>query len=167
MFEIAKLNLKDDDNLIIFGDYIENSYPFRNYAKFYNESEFSQYDVIGTSLKYPQIHNANEIYNDKAFKTLQKQIIDPKNKLIIVYNNQICEISYAEFLIRNDPEIKKYFIENFQFLTQNYALTKDKSFIPKYTKEFLNDDEFAIVKEIDLTQPLIKRRNVFEAYIRK
>ena len=167
LFEIAKLNLKDDDNLIIFGDYIENSYPFRNYAKFYNESEFSQYDVIGTSLKYPQIHNANEIYNGKAFKALQKQIINPKNKLIILYNDRECTINKVEFLIRNDPEIKKYFVENFHFLTQNYALTKDKSFIPKYTKEFLNDDEFAIVKEIDLTQPLIKRRNVFEVYIRK
>ena len=167
MFEIAKLNLKDDDNLIIFGDYIENSFPFRNYAKLYNESEFSQYDVIATSLKYPQIHNTNEIYNDKAFKALQKQIINPKNKLIILYNDRICTISNAEFLIRNDPEIKKYFIENFQFLTQDYELTKDKSFIPKYTKEFLNDDEFAIVKEIDLTQPSIKRRNVFEVYIRK
>ena len=167
LFEIAKLNLKDDDNLIIFGDYIENSYPFRNYAKFYNESEFSQYDVIGTSLKYPQIHNANEIYNNKAFKALHKQIIDPKNKLIILYNDRICTISNAEFLIRNDPEIKKYFIENFQFLTQDYSFIKDKSFSPKYTKEFLNDDEFAIVKEIDLTQPSIKRYNVFEAYIRK
>jgi hypothetical protein len=77
------------------------------------------------------------------------------------------KINNVEFLIRNNPEIKKYFIENFQFLTQNYELTKDKSFIPKYTKEFLNDDEFAIVKEIDLTQPSIKRRNVFEVYIRK
>ena len=167
LFEIAKSNLKEGDNLIIFGDYIENSYPFRNYAKFYNESEFSQYDIIGTSLKYPQIHNANEIYNGKAFKALQKQIINQKNKLIILYNDRECAINNVEFLIRNDPEIKKYFIENFQFLTQNYALTKDKSFIPKYTKEFLNDDEFAIVKEIDLTQPLIKRHNVFEAYIRK
>ena len=167
LFEITKSSLKEGDNLIIFGDHIENSYPFRNYAKFYNESEFSQYDVIGTSLKYPQIHNANEIYNNKAFKALHKQIIDPKNKLIILYNDRICTISNAEFLIRNDPEIKKYFIENFQFLTQDYSFIKDKSFIPKYTKEFLNDDEFAIVKEIDLTQPSIKRYNVFEAYIRK
>ena len=167
MFEIAKLNLKDGDNLIIFGDYIEKSYPFRNYAKLYNESEFSQHDVIATPLKYPQIHNANKIYNDKAFKALHKQIIDPKNKLMIFYNDRDCAINNVEFLIRNDLEIKKYFIENFQFLTQNYELTKDKLFIPKYTKEFLNDDEFAIVKEIDLTQPSIKRRNVFEVYIRK
>ena len=28
-----------------------------------------------------------------------------------------------------------------QFLTQNYAFTKDQSFVLKYTKEFLNDDE--------------------------
>ena len=167
LFEIAKSNLKDDDNLIIFGDYIENSYPFRNYAKLYNESEFSKYDVIATSLKYSQIHNANKTYNSKAFKAFYKQIIDPKNKLTIFYNDRICTINNVEFLIRNNPEIKKYFIENFQFLTQNYELTKDESFIPKYTKEFLNDDEFAIVKEIDLTQPSIKRRNVFEAYIRK
>ena len=167
LFEIAKLNLKDGDNLIIFGDYIEKSYPFRNYAKLYNESEFSQHDVIATPLKYPQIHNANKIYNDKAFKALHKQIIDPKNKLMIFYNDRDCAINNVEFLIRNDLEIKKYFIENFQFLTQNYELTKDKLFIPKYTKEFLNDDEFAIVKEIDLTQPSIKRRNVFEVYIRK
>jgi len=167
LFEIVKLNLKDDDNLIIFGDYIENSYPFRNYAKFYNESEFSQYNFIGTSLKYPQIHKTNENYNNKALKALQKQIINPKNKLIILYNDRECTINNIEFLIRNDPEIKKYFVENFQFLTQNYTLTKHNSFIPKYTKEFLNDDEFAIVKEIDLTQPLIIRRNVFEVYIRK
>lgn len=167
LFEITKSSLKEGDNLIIFGDYIENSYPFRNYAKFYNESEFSQYNFIGTSLKYPQIHKTNENYNNKALKALQKQIINPKNKLIILYNDRECSINNVEFLIRNDPEIKKYFVENFQFLTQNFILTEDKSFIPKYTKEFLNDDEFAIIKEIDLTQPSIKRHNVFEAYIRK
>ncbi len=137
------------------------------HKKLYNESEFSQYDVITTSLKYPQINNVNEVYNNKAFKALYKQIINPKNKLIIFYNDRICTISNVEFLIRNNPEIKKYFIENFQFLTQNYALTKGQSFIPKYTKEFLNDDEFALVKEIDLTQPSIKKYNVFEVYIRK
>jgi hypothetical protein len=167
LFEITKLNLKNDDNLIIFGDCIENSYPFRNYAKLYNESEFSQYDVIATSLKYPQSHNINQSYNEKVFKALHKQIIDPKNKLMIFYNDRDCAINNVEFLIRNDLEIKKYFIENYQFLTQNYELTKDKSFIPKYTKEFLNDDEFALVKEIDLTQPSIKKHNVFEVYIRK
>ena len=167
LFEIAKSSLKKDDNLIIFGDYIENSYPFRNYAKFNNESEFAYYDIVGTSLKYPKIHKTDEAYKSKVLIDFYKQITDPKNKLIILYNNRECTINNFEFLIKNSPEIKKYFVENFEFLTQNYVLIEDKSFTPKYTKEFLNDDEFEVVKEIDLTQPKINKRNVFEAYIRK
>ena len=167
MFDIVKLNLKNDDNLIIFGDAIENSYPFRNYAKLGNYSEFSQYDILAKSLKYPIIHYQNELYNNKVLESLYQQIINPKNNAIIFYNYRDCTISNFEFVIRNSPQIKKYFLENFKFFTQHYSIKEDKSFTPNYTQEFLNNDEFEMVKGIDLTQPKILRSDVFEAYIRK
>jgi hypothetical protein len=167
LFEIAKSNIKNNDNLIIFGDAIENSYPFRNYAKLRNDSEFSQYDVLANSLKYPIIHYQNEIYNNKVLESLYQQIINPKNNAIIFYNYRDCTISNFEFVMRNSREIKEYFLENFQFSTQHFSVKEDKSFTPNYTQEFLNNYEFDVVKEIDLTQPKIMKNNIFEAYVRK
>ncbi len=167
MFDIIKLNLKNDDNFIIFGDNIEDSYPFRNYTKLINQSAFSQYDILANSLKFPAIHNPNEIYNNKVLIDFYKQIVNPQNNIIIFYNDRQCSVSNLEFIIRNNPQLKKYFLENFQFLTQHYLLKEDKSFTPNYTQEFLNNDEFEMVKGIDLTQPKILRSDVFEAYIRK
>jgi len=86
LFQITKSYLKNNDNLIIFGDSIENSYPFRNYAKLRNDSEFSQYDILSNSLKYPYIHNQNEYFNQKFLTSFYNQIIDPKNKVIIFFN---------------------------------------------------------------------------------
>jgi hypothetical protein len=167
LFEIVKSNIKTNDNLIIFGDAIENSYPFRNYAKLRNDSEFSQYDVLVKSLKYPTINYQNEIYNNKVLESLYQQIINPKNNAIIFYNYRDCTISNFEFVMRNSREIKEYFLENFQFSTQHFSVKEDKSFTPNYTQEFLNNDEFDVVKGIDLTQPKIMKNNIFEAYVRK
>ena len=167
LFEIAKSNIKNNDNLIIFGDAIENSYPFRNYAKLRNDSEFSQYDILANSLKYPIIHYQYKIYNNKVLESFYQQIINPKNKIIIFYNYRDCTISNFEFVIRSSPEIKEYFLENFQFLTQHFSVKEDKSFTPNYTQEFLTNDEFEMVKGIDLTQPKIIKNDVFEAYVRK
>ena len=153
--------------MIIFGDAIENSYPFRNYAKLRNDSEFSQYDVLANSLKYPISHYQNEIYNNKVLESLYQQIINPKNNAIIFYNYRDCTISNFEFVMRNSREIKEYFLENFQFFTQHFSVKEDKSFTPNYTQEFLTNDEFEMVKGIDLTQPKIMKNNVFEAYVRK
>jgi hypothetical protein len=44
---------------------------------------------------------------------------------------------------------------------------EDKNFTPNYTQEFLTNDEFDVVKGIDLTQPKIFKIKVFEAYVRK
>jgi hypothetical protein len=167
LFEIAKSNIKTNDNLIIFGDAIENSYPFRNYAKLRNDSEFSQYDVLANSLKYPIINYQNEIYNNKVLESLYQQIINPKNNAIIFYNYRDCTISNFEFVMRNSREIKEYFLENFEFSTQHFSVKEDKSFTPNYTQEFLNNHEFDVVKGIDLTQPKIMKNNIFEAYVRK
>ena len=167
LFEIVKSNIKNNDNLIIFGDAIENSYPFRNYAKIRNDSEFSQYDILANSLKYPIIYYQNELYNNKVLESLYQQIINPKNNAIIFYNYRDCTINNFEFVIRNSPQIKKYLLENFKFFTQHYSIKEDKSFTPNYTQEFLTNDEFEMVKGIDLTQPKIMKNNVFEAYVRK
>ena len=163
LFEIEKSNVKPNDNLIIFGDAVENSYPFRNYAKLRNDSEFSQYNILTNSSKNYQ----NEVYKNKVLEGFYQQIINPKNSVIIFYNNRDCTISNFEFVMRNSREIKEYFLENFQFLTQHYLWVEDKSFTPNYTQEYLNNDEFDVVKGIDLTQPKLFKTQVFEAYVRK
>ena len=167
LFEILKSNVKANDNLVIFGDAIENSYPFRNYAKLRNDSEFSQYNVLANSLKYPTTHYQIEAYKNKVLEGFHRQIMNPKNNLIIFYNHRDCTISNFEFIMRNSPKIKEYFLANFHFLTQHYLWVEDKNFTPNYTQEFLTNDEFDVVKGIDLTQPKIFKIKVFEAYVRK
>jgi hypothetical protein len=167
LFEIVKSNVKANDNLVIFGDAIENSYPFRNYAKLRNDSEFSQYNVLANSLKYPTTHYQIEAYKNKVLEGFYQQIINPKNSVIIFYNYRDCTISNFEFIMRNSPKIKEYFLANFHFLTQHYLWVEDKNFTPNYTQEFLTNDEFDVVKGIDLTQPKIFKIKVFEAYVRK
>ena len=160
------MNIKKDENLIIFAEDIENSYPFRNYAKLRNESEFSQYQIITIPLNSTN-HEFDEIYDEKALDRLYKEIINPKNKVIIFYKNQPCIINNIEFLIRNNKKIRKYFVENFKFLTE-YSLTfDDNSFVPKYTKGFLNDEEFNLVSQIEFDKIRTKKYNIFEAYVRK
>jgi hypothetical protein len=160
LFEILKSNIKVGENLIIFGDALQNSYPFRNYAKLPNESEFFKNDFLANNYR-------NEININKVLESFYGQITDPKNSVVVFYNYQDCLISNFEFLMRNSPEIQKYFFANFKFLTQHYSWMDDKSFTPNYTKEFLSNDEFDVVRGIDLTQPKIFKINVFEAYVRK
>ena len=166
LFEISKANIKSDENLIIFGGNIENSYPFRNYAKLRNESEFSQYQIITIPLN-SKSHEFNEIYNEKALDRLYKQMMNPKNKVIIFYTNQESVISNVEYLIRSNEKIKKYFIENFKFLTEYNLNYEDDSFVPKYTKDSLSDDEFEVVKQVEFEKIRKKKYVIFEAYVRK
>ena len=166
LFEIAKLHIKSDENIIIFAKNIENSYPFRNYAKLRNESEFSQYQIIAIPLNYKS-HEFNEIYNEKAFDGLYKQMTNPKNKVIIFYKNQECLIGNVEYLIRNNEKIKNYFRENFKFLTEHNLNFEDDSFVPKYTKFSLSDDEFEVVKQVEFEKIRKKKHVIFEAYVRK
>lgn len=166
LFEIVKSNIKNNENIIIFAEDIENSYPFRNYAKLRNQAEFSQYQIITIPLN-SQSHRFNKTYNDKALDSIYKQIIDPKNKVIIFYKNKQCIIDNIEFLIRSDLKIGKYFLENFKFLTEYNLVFDDDSFVPKYTKEFLNDNEFELVKQIEFDKIRTKKYDIFEAYVRK
>ena len=167
LFSITKSNMKKNDNIVIFGDHVENSYPFRNYAKLYNQSEFSQYNFLANSLEYHAINYHNKTYTNKVLDDFYRIITNPQNTVLVFSDNRKCSISNFEFLIRNNAKIKNYLLENFNFLTQHFVVVEDKSYTPKYTQESLNQYEFEIVKTIDLSQPKLIKINVFEAFVRK
>ena len=98
-------------------------------------------------------------------------ISNNSNRLIVIYNDNYinsksCNIGILEELL-TDLRIKEYFKLNYNFLTQIFDIEESNFFVPNYTQENLSDDEFEVLKNIDLKQPKYLKHNVFEIYIRK
>jgi len=163
---IKKNHLQENQNIITLNLEISESYPSRNYAQISSNSVVLQYDVIKAVLRYPYFHSIDKRFYEIAKEDLLKQLRNPKNKLLINYYNFQCSITILEYFLR-DAEINKIFIENFKYLTSSKTIISLNSFMPKYTKEYLSDAEFEIVKQIEIPKNRTNYKDEFEAYIRK
>ena len=163
---IKKTYLAENENIITLNLEISESYPFRNYAQISNNSKVLQYDVIKAIIRYPNYHLIDKKFYEIAKEDLLMQLKNPKNKLLINYYNFNCSITILEYFL-HDPEINKIFTENFKYLTNSKTFISSNSFIPKYTKEYLSDAEFEIVKQLEFPTITNNYKDEFEAYIRK
>ena len=163
----SQFNLKNSENLIL-SPFFNHLYPLKIDHDWREEKIENSLQIIRQFQNYLSIANISKNIDHDFFYAL---ISNNSNRLIVIYNDNYinsksCNIGILEELL-TDVRIKEYFKLNYNFLTQIFDIEESNFFVPNYTQENLSDDEFEVLKNIDLKQPKYLKHNVFEIYIRK